>query len=317
MLSTLKELRDSIAFTCRETQIGSRIDEYINLTLMEINNFHLWSFLRRKTTFDTVDSQESYQLPRDVDKIGLLRNTEQKLIHVPDELFYKWIPDPTAETTYPRYYRLWEDYGVETQIATAELLDVVSDVVGDDAKVTIVGTDANGYELVETFTLSGTTDQNGAKTFTTIRQVSKEEATVGNVTVTGHTSTTVFVTLLPEERSPRFKQISLYPIASTDSIAHYLEYYARLRELVNDQDVPAIDRKWHYLLREGALAKVYQYKNNDTAYVASQRIFMAGLEKMKREDVLNVDYIPYLQSAGYRRAAGIREVSDGSYSANW
>jgi hypothetical protein len=310
MLSTLEEIRDNIAFTSRETQIDTRIDEYINLVLNEINDFHPWSFLRRKYTLSTVDSQEDYQLRRDVDKIGLIRTTQAKLIHVPDHLFYKWVPNPTAETTYPNYYRLWEDYGVEIQISTAEKIDIVSDDTADTETVTIVGTDASGYEIVEEYTLSGTTQQAGTKTFTTIRQVSKSGETVGNIEVDGNTSGTVFVTLLPEERSPRFKRISFYPIPSADDTSVYIEYFTRLRELVNDQDVPAIDRKWHYLLREGGLAKVYQYQNKENSYIASMRIFMDGLRRMQKEDLLNIDYIPMLKDTYPKLYAGIRELSD-------
>lgn len=312
MLSTLEEIRDNIAFTTRETQIDDEIDQYINLTLNEINDYHLWSFLRRKTTFSTVADQEDYQLPRDVDKIGLLRQTDTplKLKYVPDNLFYKWIPDPTA-TGNPKYYRLWEEYGVETQISSAETVNVVSSSTSDGSSVTltVIGTDANGYEIVETYTLNGTTTVSGAKSFTTIRQVSKSSATTGNITVSGNTSATTFVTLLPEERSPRFKRVSLYNIPSS-AITMYLEYYTRLRELVNDQDVPAIDRKWHYLIREGALAKVYQYQNKKEDYLATIRVYLTGLERMKKEDVVNVDFIPMLKNTTAAQRIGILEVSD-------
>ena len=393
MLSTLAELRGNIEFTTRETQISSRIDEFINLTINEINDFHLWSFLRRKTTFDTtpaystgtvdtilasatviaftdstfqtdgivagrrikihddtlyrtilsVDSEtqltlvtaeayggtadatgglsysiqafEDYQLPRDVDKLGLVRQTASpfKIINIPDEIFYLWIPDPT-DTGNPRWYRLWEEFGVETQVASAEKLNVVSDNAADTQTVSIVGTDASGYSLIETYTLSGVASQSGSKNFRTIRQVSKSADTTGNITVVGNSSSTTFVTLLPEERSPRFKRMSFYPIPSS-AITISIEYFTRLRELVNDQDVPAIDKKWHYLIREGALSKVYQYQNKENDYLATWRIYRDGLREMKKQDVLNVDFIPHLRDSNLSKKVkpGIFEISDDNY----
>ncbi len=318
-LSTLQEIRSNIEFTARETQISDRVDEFINLVINEINDFHLWSFLRRKTTFDTVASQEDYQLARDIDKIGLVRQTTSpiKIPLIPDEMFYLWVPNPTA-TGNPRWYRLWEEFGVETQITTAEKLNVVSDNTTDNQTITIVGTDANGYSLIETYTLSGIVSQSGSKDFTTIRQVSKSADTVGNVTVKGNTSSTTFVTLLPEERSPRFKRMSFYPIPSAE-ITISIEYFTRLRELVNDQDVPAIDRKWHYLIREGALSKVYQYQNKEADYLATWRIYRDGLKEMKKQDFLNVDFIPHLRDSNIagKVKPGIFELADDTFAGHF
>ena len=145
-VQTRKEIRDHVASTCRETGINSLIEDYINQTLMEIQDpawafeqiagmrgyQHLWSFNRRKNTLTTVEDQEFYQLPRDLDKIGLIRQTESpiKIQYVPDEIFYRFIPYPTA-TGNPKYYRLWEEEGVETRLAAADTIDVVSDSASD------------------------------------------------------------------------------------------------------------------------------------------------------------------------------------------
>ena len=72
-LTTLKELRDNIASTVRDTQISDLIDSFINLTGIEIHNFYRWTWLRRKQTFSTVASQEDYSLDSEVDGIALLR----------------------------------------------------------------------------------------------------------------------------------------------------------------------------------------------------------------------------------------------------
>src|SRR3990167_5649745 len=105
MAKTRAELVTDIKNTSRETQIDTYIKEWINVTLMEINDpswayeqiakqgfAHLWSFLRRKTTISI--SAETAQLPRDCDKIALVRQVSSptKLVYVPDEVFYRFVP---------------------------------------------------------------------------------------------------------------------------------------------------------------------------------------------------------------------------------
>ena len=80
-MATRKELRDSINTRARETGVNDMINGLINQVLGEIQmpgwafaprrvHHHLWNFNRRKTTIDTVASQEDYELPRDLDKVG-------------------------------------------------------------------------------------------------------------------------------------------------------------------------------------------------------------------------------------------------------
>jgi len=190
--------------------------------------------------------------------------------------------------------------GVAVQISTDCEIDVVSDNADDTQNVTVEGLDENGIFRRETCTLAGTEKQEGSITFSKILQVSKSAASTGIITVTEDDENTAIVTLMPWERAPRFKTISLYPIPSTDDVVHYLEYITRLKELVNDQDVPNLDTKWLFLIREGALAKVYQYQNKENPYGVAMGIFRAGLKRMQKEDILNIDYIPHLKGRRQR-----------------
>lgn len=317
-LSTFKEIKDGVAETVRDSQIDALIGEYLNLTINEIGTFHPWTFLRRKTTFPTVASQEDYQAPRDMDKIGLLRQTTSpiKIKYIPDNLFYKYVPNPTAEGN-PRWYRMWEEFGVETQLTADDTIDIVSDSTSDDGstfKVTVTGLDANGVFQVETYVLDGTTVVAGTKTFSKIIQVSKSCATTGTITVTENSGGTSVVTLASWERSPRFKRVSFYPIPSA-IITIYLEYYTRLKELVNDSDVPNFDVKWHWVLREGTLAKTFQYQNKEQSYALAQARYQQGLRQMKREDLLTPDHIPYLQPHGRTKGAGVVVYSREGYGS--
>ena len=120
MLATRSQIRASVLATTKQSvaQIGDLVNDLINITLQEIaspvwayrtEKYHLWSWLKRKTTFTA--SSEDTILERDVDKIALLRQTDSptKIEYIRDEDFYRELPD-TSETGDPRLYRLWEVY---------------------------------------------------------------------------------------------------------------------------------------------------------------------------------------------------------------
>src|SRR3990167_8550708 len=334
-MRTLAEIRSNINDTTRETQINSLIDEYINLTLTEINDpawafetvaamrgyNHNWSFNRRKATFATVASTEFYQLPRDLDRISLIRQTTSptKIAYVPDEIFYEFIPNPTATGT-PRFYRIWEEEGVSTRLSTDDTIEVVSSSTSDGSSftVTVVGYDNNGLIRSEVFTLNGTTVVAGTVTFDAGRplRVSKSGKTTGTITVREATADTTLVLLAPEDRSPRFKVIGLYPIPSS-AITISLEYFTRVRRLVNNADVPDIDEKWIWVVRLGALAKVYQYQNKSADFLlAQQQLYASGVRSMVKADLMNSDYIPVLRGQlNQIRRVGIYEIADDNYAA--
>jgi len=401
-LSTLSEIRSNVASTARETQINSLIDTFINLSLQEINDpawafeqaqafrgyNHLWSFNRRKFTFPVMG--ENNQLPRDCDKIALIRqiNSPTKLQYIPDELFYKYVPNPTA-TGNPLYYRIWEEEGLSTRLATDDSITVLSSSATDSSQtVSVVGYSTLGYVQSETISLNGTTPVAGTLTYDAGRpiRVSKSAATTGYVTVRKTTApTTTLVILSPEDRSPRFRVLGLYPIPTADtgsitayadsatspgvnttvtSAAHglsdgdeviislttnyngtytienvttntfdivkaftvndatgtwdkiilhlYLEYYTRIRQLVNDSDVPDINEKWLWVVRLGALAKVYAYQKADDKMVSTQAMYASGVRSMVKSDLGESDYIPTL-TRHYKRPGTIVTFSTEGY----
>jgi len=306
-----REIVDAILNTTRQSraQIGTLVEEFVNLSINEVNDpgwafpkgnvHHIWNFLRRKTTFDTVSSTADYVLERDIDRIGLLRQTNSplKLTQVPDEKFFELIPNPT-DSGNPRWYRLWEADGVATRLSTADTIDVVSSSAGDAGdsalSVTVSGYDANGIWRTETYALNGTTVVSGTVSFAAREIfVSKQKNTTGTITVTENSGGTTLVVLGPNERSPRFKILSLYPIPSS-AITMYIEYYGRIPTLVNDSDSPLFDEKWHYVLRLGGLAKTYQYLNQESNFVSAQGLYSSTVRSMVNADSTNPDLIEYL-----------------------
>ena len=338
MVSTLKEIRDRVKNDTRETGLSDTwVSDYVNLTLQEINDpgwayeqigmkgyDHEWTFNRRKHSITTVASTENYQLPRDLDKVGLIRQTSspQKLLYVPDELFYEFIPNPTA-TGNPQYYRIWEEEGVSTRLSTDDKIKVVSSSSSDTTiKISIVGYNDSGYLQSEELTLTGTTAVSGTLTYDAGRplRISKSATSVGYVTVTEYTAGTTLVILAIEERTTRFKVAGFYPIPSS-AISLYLEYYTRIRNLVNDSDVPDIDEKWIWVVRIGVMAKIYQYQGKESMFSSAQNMFGSGVRSMVKADLQNIDYIPILRSQMYSRGKTGRvtfsDLGYGSYGLNY
>lgn len=310
-MRTKAEIRSNVCSTTREVQLNVAngiVDNYINLTLQEIQDpawayeaigirgyNHLWTFNRRKNSFATVASTEFYQLPRDVDKLSIVRQTDSptKLAYLPDDIFYKFVPDPTAEGN-PLYYRLWEEEGVSTRLSADGTIDAVSSSASDTTQtISIVGYSTSGFVQSEVLTLTGTTKVTGSLTYDAglPLRISKSASTTGNITIT--TGATSLLVIGAEERSPRFKIMGLYPIPSS-AITMYVEYYTRIRNLVNEADVPDLDEKWLWIVRLGTLAKIYQYQKEENLYNLTQSQFANAVRGMVKADVQEPDYIPHL-----------------------
>lgn len=324
-IRTLGEIRNHIREVTRVIQKNDMINAMVNLTLQEINDpgwaskgyDHNWTFNRRKDTFETASGTEFYQLPRDLDKIFLIRQTTSpiRLKYVRDDTFYKRIANPTA-TGRPLWYRLWEEEGVSVKLSTADTLTIVSSSTSDGSSIAIstVGYDSNGIKRSESLNLNGTTGVDGNITYVADRplRISKSADTVGTITVKETTSGKVLLIIGEHERSPRFKVIGLYPIPSS-GITMNLEYYTRIRRLEHDATVPDIDNKWIWLIVQGTLAKVYQYQNKESDSLTSQAIFSNGVRAMVKADLSFPDEIPSLRKRG-RILPGIFELSDEQFA---
>ena len=300
-LITLKNIRDDIASTVRETQISSLLTSFINTTASEMHLFHPWTFLRRKQTFSTVTDQEDYQLDSEVDRIAVLRqiSTPTRLIYLPDHVFYQYVVDPENQGSGPpRIYRLWEETGFSTNLAADDTIYVSSSSASDTSTFTVrvVGRNSSGEVVAETLTLNGTSNVTSSTTWDAagLMSISKSAATTGTITCYRTTGATVLSELEPDNLAPRFKRISLYPIPSS-AVTMYLEYYERFRHLIHDTDIPQIDSQWTWVLREGALARAWEYKQSEQLSLAHRAIFQQGLLQMRVQDERNVDYVPVLQ----------------------
>lgn len=310
-----REIVDNILSATRQdrVKIGSLVEDYLNITLAEINapgwafrkeHHHLWSFLKGKTSFPTVKNQEAYVMPREVSKIAVMRQetTPSKIYQVTDEQFYRLIPKPSSTTGTPIYYRIWDFEGVSTRLAAADTIDVVSSSTSDSGSsaytVTIVGYKSTGVLHAETYTLNGTTKVTGSTTFAAREiWISKRAATNGDITVTRGTSP--YATLLvmgKEDRAPRFRIISLYPIPSA-VITIYIEYYSTIRPLTNDSDSPNMPSEYIWVVRLGAISKVYgEYLKDPVLGPLYESRYRDAVRAMVASDMTEPDLIEHLEA---------------------
>lgn len=307
-VATKKQIRDSALATTSQdnTQIGSMVNDFINITLNEINNpawafkngyNHLWSWLRRKMTFATVGSTADYVMERDVDRIAILRQTSSpiKLSQIPDEIFFREMPNPTA-TGSPLWYRLWEVTGLSTKLTAADTISIVSSSTSDGTTFTVSIVGYVGGKLdSEVLTMNGTTTVTSTKSWDA-REVfiSKSGITTGNITVKAVSANVTILTLGAQETSPRFKVVTLYPTPGS-AITMYVEYYKAIRELVNDSEAPEFSEKWHHVVRIGTIAKIYQYLGKTTDFLSTQELYAQAVRGMIQADKANPDLIVELR----------------------
>lgn len=312
-MATRAEIRTAVNNRTRETGINTIINDMINNTLQEIQSpgwafstqqrrthQHYWNFNKRKTTFNCVANQEDYELPRDVDKIYLLRQiaSPSTLKFIEDRDFYMAIPYPTA-TGNPFYYRIFEETGVAIVLAADDKVTIVSDALSGDSTQTIsvVGyASVDGIKDSETIALNNNTTVNGTKTWMANKplRISKSASTTGTVSIKRFTTPyTTLLTLGPEDKSAYFKIVSLYPIPST-AITMYLAYFTRIRILANDSDTPDIPEEWHWIIEQGAVAKVLAYRENEAGTIVAQKLYAEGVLAMIESDRQQPDLIKYM-----------------------
>jgi hypothetical protein len=314
-IATKKQIRESVLETTQQhqSQIGNLVDDLINITIQEIGNpgwsnrkekHHYWSWLKRKTTF-TATSEDTV-LERDVDKIAVMRQVDSpaKIEYVPDDIFYRELPNPT-ETGNPRMYRLWEIGGTSTKLASANTIKVVSSSSSDDAEYEVVVSGYVGGRLeTETLTMNGTSEVAGSKTFDAREIfVSKSALFNGNLTVKDGDDNSLVV-IGPEEISPRFKVVSLWPIPSSTTV--YIEYYKKIKELNNDSEMPEFDPKWHHVVRIGTLTKVYEYLGKTDDKISTAAWYQKLVRAMVKEDISNPDFVEYMKSREIYKVPKVR-----------
>jgi hypothetical protein len=171
-------------------------------------------------------------------------------------------PGSTTSGTPRRYYH-YGRYGVQVQPATAEAIRFVSSSSADAtnyfARIRGRAT-AGGPLLNEQITLNGTSTVDTSNTYLEVEEIVFSKASgvavrAGTMTVTGATSGTTFATVPSGIDIPRHIWIGFYPIPGAATTLT-VQAAARKPPLINNDDIPAFDEDYHYLLVSGPASEL-------------------------------------------------------------
>jgi hypothetical protein len=265
--------------SARQSQIQDAINREYSKVVADID----WPQLLKVTT-TTLPNAATMYLPRDVDSIKLVSDTTRRinLDGTDTHQLYRQFASQIGNSAVPVDYADDGDHGKKADVASAETLNFVSSSAADTTQlVRIWGTDSAGAEQTEQITLNGTTDVPTTLTYSDILRVSSNDTTrAGKVTVTGVTSSTEYVDILPNEVTIRYKRIR---ISGNSSNAIVLFYKKRVQRLTYDDDIPELPISMY--LFEIVVAKMYQLQRK----WQPAQFHQAEAEKLKLDALATVE----------------------------
>jgi hypothetical protein len=195
-----------------------------------------WNKTKKNYSFTTTSDQLEYSLPYDFEKMFYLKSKYGRLTELTPTDFHFRFPDRSERLAQDiGFYCIEEFEGVQNQIVTAEKVTVVSDSAADTTLVLIRG-EVDGYDDYEEVTVSGVIPVETTKTFSHIAYVTKSAASLGRISVTGSTSSTVLTKISPEHLTAQYKRL-LLDSNPQESLTLACEYLSLIFKPVRDYDV--------------------------------------------------------------------------------
>lgn len=197
----------------------------------------------------------------------------------------------------PSNYRMWGVGATLEQLKAPSVITLSSSSSSDTSiAVTIFGI-VNGYpdyEIINTNGSNGTTSVVGAKTFSSVERITKNQATLGLITCTSN-SANVTVGVLPVGNTttgPYYTRVQLYPLPYS-AIPIQCFYYKLPYQLINDGDVPEIGEEFSeaIILLSVAKLKGEQNQKEDADFF---KFYQDEIASLKKTNVDKIDYYPTL-----------------------
>jgi hypothetical protein len=236
-----------------DSEYANKIKTWINISQKDLFDIYDWfPQLEGEYNFSTVDGTENYYMPNDFDKpLRVYDLTNKKKIDptVRQNYFDANIANiaDEEETSAPAFYSLYGTKGVSSDIADAgTIVKVKSSSSSDTSNVTVR---VEGYidsaktilDFEDISVSSGTPTNfvDGTKPFYDITHVSKDQDTVGYITLANATEDVLAIlTSVDRVLSHRVMKLGLIP-NQVNSMR--VLYKKKMRRLVNDNDYPFID----------------------------------------------------------------------------
>jgi hypothetical protein len=245
----------------------------------------------------TIYGQEEYNLPIQTSKPVLLwheaNGYPQAMSYIPERQFIEMNID-FDEQDYPEAYRMWGEDCVINQPRTASVISAVSSSVNDTAvEVTIFGT-VSGYPDYDVIAINGTTSVSTTKSFTNIERISKDNESVGRITLTADSGNTS-IAVLPvgdAANSYLYKKIQIFP--TPDAIYEIrCAYYKDIQRLVEDDDIHELGQDFDEAIILLAVSKL-QGEESKRDVATFYQMFQDELKILKRKNADKLDWLPTL-----------------------
>lgn len=257
--------------------------------------------------------QEDYVLPIQVGHSAFLWHKQYgfplPLTYMPTQTFYESGAFDTVENI-PVAYRMWGADDAITQVKTSGTISLSSSSSSDTSvSVTIFGIVSGypDYEIVVTNSTNGTTAAVSTKSFSSIDRISKNQATVGRITLTMDSGLTT-IAVLPVGSTTseiKYSRVQLYPLPNaTFPINVY--YYKLPYQLVNDADVSELGEEFSEAIILLSTAKLKAEQSQQESALFYQ-MYDDEIKSLRKTNVDKIDWLPKLKrpvSTGFQSPGG-------------
>ncbi len=250
----------------------------------------------------TILGEEEYRLPFDWGDIGIFWHEgfgyPFEMAPITDREFYDSVFSLDFSTR-PEVYRLWGEDGVEAQPTSASVLTVSSSSAADTSQTVRIEGLVSSLPDFEDFTLNGTSDVVGSKSFSRVDRVVKSASTTGRIIVTSNSANITIVTLPAGDilRTMSFYRIQLWPIPD-DVYVINVQTYDRLKDLVDDNDVSALGQEFDEALILWSTYIGRKYDQDIPAATQVRQDYFGEIRRLKAQNNRNADRIFRFQERG-------------------
>jgi len=238
-----------------ETWVGRTVNNVYRRVQAEVQDDNATD----EVSFTTVSGTSQYGMPINVLRILNIDDgtANRSLEGISSRQFDKIYPGTTTSGTPRKYYELFKR-GVQKQLTANGTVVVASSSTADDGgdyTVRVQGLDANTIWQDEQLELDGTTDVTSTTTFAEIRSVTvtatSGNSITGTITLSDDGSTTILARIPPSIVFAEHQWIELYPNPD-DARSLTVRCIERKQDLINDDDWPQFDDRFHELLILGS-----------------------------------------------------------------
>ena len=205
--------------------------------------------LKVDPTFSSVVSTKKYYLDVDFNSIISIRDLTNNidLRYISESDIESMNPDETNEGT-PHFFSISGLSWTKAQPLSASTVTVVSASGSDTTQKVRISGIVSGLEDTEVLTLNGTTNVTSSKSFSEIRQVSKDGVTSGVVTVISNDASTTEILKIPAYALAKQYQPILLATTPSTVNSYKVKGYRRPKQLVNAEDFPELPDGFHDLV---------------------------------------------------------------------